>query len=179
MGKSAVWRELVDRARHKGWLVLTCAPTESESSLALAALADLLRPLTRQVADLPGPQRAAVRAALLTASSDTAVDERALAAATRSLLEAAAASDRRVLVAVDDAPWLDPASERALAYVSSAKLEAEAGAGVGLSLSAEVFKALRKLLPAGAKIETESESLTPYFTASQTRPNVPLCVGSG
>ncbi len=44
------------------------------------------------------------------------MDERALAAATRSLLDSAAASDRRVVVAVDDAPWLDPASERALRY---------------------------------------------------------------
>ncbi|MGW2548596.1 AAA family ATPase [Streptomyces sp. NPDC001635] len=116
IGKSAIWRELVDRARQEDWLVLTCAPAESESSLALAALADLLRPLARQVADLPGPQRAAAEAALLTANAGSAVDERALAAATRSLLDSAAASDRRVVVAVDDAPWLDPASERALRY---------------------------------------------------------------
>ncbi|WP_189314492.1 ATP-binding protein [Streptomyces brasiliensis] len=93
IGKSAIWRELVDRARQDGWLVLTCAPAESESSLALAALADLLRPLAQQVADLPGPQRAAAEATLLTASVGTVVDERALAAATRSLLDAAAASD--------------------------------------------------------------------------------------
>ncbi|MFF3563624.1 AAA family ATPase [Streptomyces sp. NPDC002574] len=116
IGKSALWRELVDRARKAGWLVLGCAPAESESSLALAALADLLRPLADHVTGLPGPQRAAAEAALLTANVGTAVDERALAAATRSLLDTAAASDRRVLVAVDDAPWLDPPSERALTY---------------------------------------------------------------
>ncbi|MFG3661562.1 AAA family ATPase [Streptomyces sp. NPDC047706] len=116
IGKSVLWRELLGRARQAGWLVLTCAPAESESSLALAALADLLRPLAAQVADLPGPQRAAAEAALLTASVGDAVDERALAAATRSLLDAAAASNPRVVVAVDDAPWLDPASERALNY---------------------------------------------------------------
>ncbi|WNI18019.1 helix-turn-helix transcriptional regulator [Actinacidiphila sp. ITFR-21] len=80
IGKSAIWGELVDRARRTGWLVLTCAPAESESSLALAALADLLRPLTRQVAGLPAPQRTAAEGALLTASVDTAAAYRALAA---------------------------------------------------------------------------------------------------
>ncbi|MGV9610087.1 hypothetical protein ACWDR2_41240 [Streptomyces sp. NPDC003631] len=65
-----------------------------------------------------------------------------------------------------------------LARCRSARLDAKAGAGFGLTVSSEVLKALRKLLPAGAKIETESESLKPYFSASQTLPNVPLCVGS-
>ncbi|MEV7322000.1 LuxR family transcriptional regulator [Streptomyces sp. NPDC093970] len=116
IGKSALWRALVDRAHQAGWTVLACAPAESESALAFAALADLLQPVGHQVAGLPAPQRAAVEAALLTSTVDATVDERALAAATRSLLAAAAAGDRRVLVAVDDAPWLDPASERALKY---------------------------------------------------------------
>ncbi|MGW2684930.1 AAA family ATPase [Streptomyces sp. NPDC001414] len=116
IGKSAIWRALGDKAHQAGWLVLACAPAESESSLAFAALADLLRPLESEVTGLPAPQRAAVEAALLTSTVNAAVDERALAAATRSLLAAAGAGDRRVLVAVDDAPWLDPASERALMY---------------------------------------------------------------
>ncbi|MFF0223416.1 hypothetical protein [Streptomyces sp. NPDC004629] len=40
MGKSAIWRALAGRAPQAGRLVLTCAPAESESSLAPAAPAD-------------------------------------------------------------------------------------------------------------------------------------------
>ncbi|MFF4895947.1 hypothetical protein [Streptomyces sp. NPDC001068] len=66
-----------------------------------------------------------------------------------------------------------------LARCRSAKLEAKAGAGVGISVSSEVLQALRRLLPSGAKLEMESESLKSYFKASQILPKVPLCVGSG
>ncbi|MFJ9346580.1 hypothetical protein [Streptomyces sp. NPDC101237] len=66
-----------------------CAPAESETAPALAALADLLRPLEPEVTGLPPPQRAAVEAALLTSTVNATVDERALAAATRSLLATA------------------------------------------------------------------------------------------
>ena len=118
IGKTAVLRELVARARATGYLVVGCAPTEAEHALPLAALADLLQPLYEHADVLPEPQRAAVDAALLVGAPDAAVDERALAAATRALLEAAA--DRaggRLILAVDDAPWLDPPSERALRFV--------------------------------------------------------------
>lgn len=37
IGKTAVWLELVARAQRAGWLVLSCAPTESESALPCAA----------------------------------------------------------------------------------------------------------------------------------------------
>jgi len=113
IGKTAVWRALVAGARQTGWLVLTCAPTEAEAALPFAALADLLRPLQAEVAALPSPQRAAADAVLLAADPDEAVDERAIGAATRSLLERAT---RPVLVAVDDLPWLDRPSQRALRF---------------------------------------------------------------
>ena len=87
IGKTAVFRELVDRAAAAGALVLSCAPTEAETALPLAAVADLLAPVAHLVADLPDAQRAAVDAAL---SGEAVVDERALSAAVRSLLEAAA-----------------------------------------------------------------------------------------
>ena len=113
IGKTAVWRSLVAGARQTGWLVLTCAPTEAEAALPFAALADLLRPLQAEVAALPSPQRAAADAVLLAADPDEAVDERAIGAATRSLLERATGP---VLVAVDDLPWLDRPSQRALRF---------------------------------------------------------------
>ena len=114
IGKTAVLRTLLDRAATDGLLVLSCAPTESETALPLAALADLLSPLADRIADLPVPQRIAAEAALL-AGDHGAVDERALGAATRTLIEDAATATG-VLVAVDDAPWLDRPSERALRF---------------------------------------------------------------
>ncbi|BCB76189.1 hypothetical protein Pflav_025990 [Phytohabitans flavus] len=114
IGKTAVWRALVAAAERAGWQVLTCAPTEAEAALPFAALADLLRPLADRVPDLPAPQRVAAEAVLLTAdTAEDVADERAVGAATHTLL---AAAGPRVLVAVDDAPWLDPSSERALRY---------------------------------------------------------------
>ena len=59
IGKTAVWRALVARAEHDGWLVLACAPTEVESALPFAAVADLLRPLADRLSGLPRPQRVA------------------------------------------------------------------------------------------------------------------------
>ncbi|MFK3978992.1 AAA family ATPase [Micromonospora sp. NPDC050397] len=118
IGKTALWRTLVSRAGRAGWLVLTCAPAESETGLPFAALADLLRPLTGLLAELPPPQRMAAEVALLAADTAGPVDERAIGAATRALLDTAVAraGSTPVLVAVDDAPWLDPPSERALRF---------------------------------------------------------------
>ncbi|WP_433532304.1 AAA family ATPase [Micromonospora sp. CA-263727] len=116
IGKTALLRVLISEARRAGWSVLTCAPTECETDLPFAALADLLRPLADLVVDLPRPQRVAAEVVLLTRDSDETVDERVVGAATRSLLEAALAADRPMLVAVDDAPWLDRPSERALRF---------------------------------------------------------------
>ncbi|GAA4983883.1 AAA family ATPase [Actinopolymorpha pittospori] len=130
IGKTAMWRGLVGRARAAGWRVLSCAPTEAEAALPFAALADLLRPLAEQMATLPRPQRVAAEVALLASDSEEPIDERALGAATRSLLDAAVSAvsavsagsagsgtgETPVLVAVDDAPWLDRPSERALRF---------------------------------------------------------------
>ncbi|GIF76561.1 hypothetical protein Asi02nite_60790 [Asanoa siamensis] len=117
IGKTAVWRALVDDARARDWLVLTCAPTEAEAALPFAALADLIRPLHDLVPKLPPPQRAAADAVLLADFPDEVVDERAVGAATRSLLERAAADAARpLLVAMDDVPWLDRPSERAIRF---------------------------------------------------------------
>ncbi|MBB4956808.1 helix-turn-helix transcriptional regulator [Micromonospora polyrhachis] len=118
IGKTAVWRALVADAVRAGWLVLACAPTESETALPFVALADLLRPLTGRISELPRPQRLAAEVALLDSDAAEVVDDRAIGAAVRALLDAAVADTTypRVLVAVDDAPWLDPASERALRF---------------------------------------------------------------
>jgi DNA-binding CsgD family transcriptional regulator len=119
IGKTAVWRALLTRAEQAGWAVLRCAPTESETVLPYAALADLLAPLAAEVTALPAPQRVAADVVLLAGEpgeDGEPVDERAVGAATRSLLDRARAGERPVLVAVDDAQWLDRPSERALRF---------------------------------------------------------------
>ncbi|PZG01381.1 AAA family ATPase [Micromonospora deserti] len=118
IGKTAVHRALLAAARRDGWLVLACAPTEVETGLPFAALADLLAPVSTRVPELPAPQRAALAGVLLTGELTQPVDERTVGVATRAVLDDAAADPAvpRVLVAVDDAPWLDPPSERALRF---------------------------------------------------------------
>ncbi|HEY0640963.1 MAG TPA: AAA family ATPase, partial [Pseudonocardiaceae bacterium] len=81
IGKTAVWRALVERARAEGWRVPACAPAESEQALPLAALADLVQPLAEHVPGLPAPQRAAAEVVLHQAEPGTTADERALGAA--------------------------------------------------------------------------------------------------
>lgn len=116
IGKTTTLQLVLDRSRHDGVLVLAAAPTEVESDLPYAALADVLRPLHRYLTELPAPQRVALEAALLFADGPAgeAVDERAVAAGTLALL--ARAARRPALVAVDDAMWLDEASARALTF---------------------------------------------------------------
>ncbi|OKI67394.1 helix-turn-helix transcriptional regulator [Micromonospora sp. CB01531] len=116
IGKTALWRAVVARAQRSGWVLLASAPTEAEAVLPYAALADVLRPLAGRVAALPPPQRIAAEVVLLSADHDEAIDERAVGAATRSLFEAAMGGEVPVLLAIDDAPWLDPPSERALRF---------------------------------------------------------------
>ncbi len=102
IGKTTVLRELVTEANRAGWSVLSCAPTECETELPFAALADLLRPLADLVAALPRPQRVAAEVVLLLRDSDETIDERVVAPPP---LAAGGAAGRPVLVAVDDAPW--------------------------------------------------------------------------
>lgn len=113
IGKTDVVRTLVGLAREQGSTVAACAPTEAEQLLPYAALADLVDPLLPLLPALPEPQAAALTAV---ATSGGPVEERTVAAATRSLLDLAAAGEQPVLVVVDDEPCLDDSSRRALEY---------------------------------------------------------------
>jgi predicted ATPase len=111
IGKTTVWREVVQRAAERKFVVLACRPAEAEAKFGLSALADLLEPVPRRTFRvLPNPQRRALDVALLRAEAGDAVaDQRTVATAVRSLLRELA-SDALVLLAVDDVQWLDPAS---------------------------------------------------------------------
>jgi DNA-binding CsgD family transcriptional regulator len=89
---------------------------ESEVSLPFAGLADLLTPLAAHLADVPERQADAMRAALAIGAPHAA-DRLAVLVGSLNPLCAAAAT-RPLLVLVDDAHWLDPASREAIAFAA-------------------------------------------------------------
>jgi DNA-binding CsgD family transcriptional regulator len=117
IGKTALWREAIVHAERSGFTVLSCRPAQAEVKLSFAALADLLEPvLDRALDSLPGPQRHALKVALLHEHADGAPAEpRAVAVGLRAVVLHLAASSP-VLVAVDDTQWLDASSARALEF---------------------------------------------------------------
>ncbi len=119
IGKTALWREGVASARTSSCRVLTCAPAEAEAALSYSSLADLLEGLEPDVlAALPGVQREALEVALLRADrGDAVAAQRAIATATVSVFDLIATSTT-LLLAVDDAQWLDRPSARVLAFAA-------------------------------------------------------------
>ena len=132
IGKTALWREGVARARGPSVRVLLCAPAEVEAALSYSSLADLLAGVEPQVlAALAEPQRDALEVALLRAGrSDAVAGQRAVAMAAMSVLDQLA-SVAPVVVAIDDVQWLDGPSARVLEFVAR-RLE---GRPVGFLLS--------------------------------------------
>jgi DNA-binding CsgD family transcriptional regulator len=116
-GKTTIWRAAVDRATELGYLVLSCRPAGAEVQLSLAALSDLLEPqLEATLPGLPAPQRRALEVALLLEDDEgRAPDRRALAAGALSAVRALA-RERPVLVAIDDAQWVDAPSAEVLEF---------------------------------------------------------------
>jgi DNA-binding CsgD family transcriptional regulator/tetratricopeptide (TPR) repeat protein len=127
IGKTTVLQEAVRLARARGAGAMVTRPSESEATLSLAALTDLFDP----VDDAMIAQREAVSAALLRVPAEHGgIDERALCASVLSLLRLMAA-DGPVVVAIDDAQWLDSASARVLSFAAR-RLQTEA---IGLLLT--------------------------------------------
>jgi DNA-binding CsgD family transcriptional regulator len=117
-GKSTLWQATVDRAIDQGFTILACRPAGAEARLSYAALADLLEShLEAVLPSLPAPQRRALRVALLLEEDETATpDQRAISAGTLTAIRLLA-RDRPVLVAIDDAQWLDEPSAEVIAFV--------------------------------------------------------------
>src|SRR5262245_11205470 len=110
IGKSALCAYAAEQAA--GMTVLRTRGVESESELAFAGLAQLLRPALGRLEELPQPQSAALAAALAV-GPPAGGDRFAVCAATLSLL-GAIAEDGPALAVVDDAQWLDRSSAGAL-----------------------------------------------------------------
>lgn len=117
IGKTVVWRAGVTAACERGFAVLRSTVAETESRLSFTALRDLLDPVFDQVADeLPAPQRRALMVTLLREEPPRRpLDLGAIGVAFARALQLLLARDR-VLIAVDDVHWLDPASATVIAY---------------------------------------------------------------
>jgi DNA-binding CsgD family transcriptional regulator len=108
IGKTTLWQEVIDRARAKGMRVLACRPAAAEAKLSFSGLSDMLAGVQEPAfAALPDLQRRALEVALLrSAPEGPALDARLVATALLTLLRELARS-APVLLALDDAQWLD------------------------------------------------------------------------
>ena len=116
IGKSSLLAEAVNSATATGVRVLRATGVRTEAHLPFAGLHQLLRPLLGGLAALPPPQRSALGAAF-GLSDGPGQDPFLISLATLTLLTDAAA-DQPILAVVDDAQWLDRASDEALAFVA-------------------------------------------------------------
>jgi DNA-binding CsgD family transcriptional regulator len=117
IGKSALWLDALGQARVRSYRALSSRPTESEAKLSFAALGDLLDGVVDEALDaLPTPQRSALEVALLRAEAGASPpDRRTLSSAFHGALMALATAGPLVL-AIDDAQWLDLPSARVLEF---------------------------------------------------------------
>ena len=124
IGKTTLWLDAVELARSRDIRVLATRPAQPDAELSFSALTDLLEAVvSKGEAELPEPQKRAVRVALLRQSSSRPADPRALCAGVLTLLRQVAAAGP-VLVAIDDAQWLDPDSAGVIEF-SLRRLTAE------------------------------------------------------
>jgi DNA-binding CsgD family transcriptional regulator len=128
IGKTALLGAALDLAHRHGMVVLAARPTSSDARLTLSSLADLVSPVpARVLASLPPTQRTAIDVALLrSADPGASTDPRALGAAFLSVLERLG-EESAVLLALDDAQWVDVSSRSAISYAMR-----RVGGGAGL-----------------------------------------------
>ena len=112
IGKTALMRWAIGQA--SGMRVLRARGIETESDIPFAGLAELVTPLLDRLDDVPDVQARALRGALALGPA-TPHDRFTVPAGLLSLL-AVAAEEHPVLVAIDDAQWLDEASLEAFLF---------------------------------------------------------------
>ena len=118
MGKTTLWQEALAAARDTGAQVLAARACEMELQLPFVALADLMAEVDLRTVDgVPALQLGALEVALSRSEPDGTALSVPVASGFTAVLRSL--SDReRVVVAVDDVPWLDRASADALAFAA-------------------------------------------------------------
>jgi DNA-binding CsgD family transcriptional regulator len=119
IGKTTLWRGGVAEAGERGLQVLTSRPVEAEIALPFAALGDLLGDVAdAALGRLPDPQREALEVALLRAGAKPGgLQRRAVALGVLGAIRVLA-EEAPLILAIDDAQWLDPPSADALAFAA-------------------------------------------------------------
>jgi DNA-binding CsgD family transcriptional regulator len=123
IGKTVLLAAAARKASSAGMRVLAATGRESEQDLAFAGLHQLLRPVLDRMAGLPPRQAEALRGAFAL-SEDPAPPDALLTGIAVLTLLSGLSEDEPVLVAADDAQWLDGASLDALAFAVR-RLESE------------------------------------------------------
>ncbi len=117
IGKTTLLRAMFEHARGSGYAVAMCQPTRSEMDLSYAGLVGLFGDLGADVLEaLPAPQARVLRTILRLEDGAEPVDRLSLGLATVAAVRELA-SRRPLLVAVDDAQWLDQPTARTLSFV--------------------------------------------------------------
>jgi DNA-binding CsgD family transcriptional regulator len=118
IGKSCLLRALTELAQERGYVVAECQPTRTEMELSYVGLVALLDDLgPGAIEALPTPQARVLRTILRLDDGSGPVDRLSLGLATVAAVRSVAA-DRPVLLAVDDSQWLDPPTQRTLAFLA-------------------------------------------------------------
>jgi DNA-binding CsgD family transcriptional regulator len=157
IGKTALWLAATREAAARGYLVLSCTPSEAEARFSFSGLADLLSgPVAEVLPELAGPQREALETAL-GLSSGGPVEERLVAFAFLNALRWVA-KDSRVVLAVDDVQCLDEPSAALLRYALP-RLETEFVAAL-LTARAQTPSWLGRSVTAGRLLELELAPLS-------------------
>ncbi len=118
IGKTTVVIEAIREASARGYRVIQVRPAEAEADLSFAGLGDLLGGVFDEISEaLPPPQRHALETALLLREADTPADPRSTASALLSALSILS-SRAPLVIAIDDAQWMDRASRRALEFAA-------------------------------------------------------------
>jgi DNA-binding CsgD family transcriptional regulator len=116
VGKTAILEAAKLLAGSREMSLLAATGVHSETNLPFAGLYELLRPIVARTERLPGPQQYALRAAF--GLAEVAAAELFLIALGALDLLSEFASERALLVVVDDAQWLDRSTVNVLAFVA-------------------------------------------------------------
>jgi DNA-binding CsgD family transcriptional regulator len=162
-------RPALGAATDAGFRVLRSRPARSELGLTLGGLTDVLEDVDRGVlARLPDPQRHALEVALLRVEpTGTLPDQRTLSVAVAGVLRLLTASGP-VLLAIDDAQWLDGSSRAILTYAVRRLVDRPLGllASMRTGAAGEMARDLPSAVPAD---RTETVRVGPMPLASLHR----------
>ena len=147
IGKTTLWLAALKRADESGFRVLSARVGQSESALPYAAIADLLSGVPPELlTNLPAVQRISLDRLLLRATNEGPPTEQRIVASALVALVRALTEEAPVLVAIDDAQWLDQYSLAVLSFATrrfkrrigllvTERLDAEIGSASWLRLA--------------------------------------------